>query len=336
MNKILGHLAQFASFSRQGELLCTQGLAYLLRDPAANGAFTAFVGQVSGISFPDTLEWKPELVQTDGGRPDVEGRDNEGRARVKIEAKLGAEFGNGQLESYVRGLEATGQEGSLLVLVPGNRVAESTDYVRATFACAGDAPWGVASTPAVHAAVISWEQIFDHLLENGGNVVEEDLEQFRAMYRVFNGDDIEPITSDEQALAWREKEGWWLTLVDLATRRLAKGERVMPLKDGRRYICEEKAPKKYSCYSMEVRDPFAGHITPIWMCFHKKTYLFDEIRSRLTSLIEEGLAITSGGHIWIPLVVPLNSGKEQMIKALVSQTQEVCARAFPEAYAPCL
>jgi hypothetical protein len=69
MKKLLGHLAQFSSFSRQGELLCTHGLTYLLGDPSANKTFTEFVGRTAGISLPETLEWKPELVQTDGGRP---------------------------------------------------------------------------------------------------------------------------------------------------------------------------------------------------------------------------------------------------------------------------
>jgi hypothetical protein len=35
ISTLLGHLAQFASFSTQGEVLCTQGLAYLLQDPQA-------------------------------------------------------------------------------------------------------------------------------------------------------------------------------------------------------------------------------------------------------------------------------------------------------------
>lgn len=35
MGTLLGRLAQFASFTTQGELLCTQGLAHLLQHPDA-------------------------------------------------------------------------------------------------------------------------------------------------------------------------------------------------------------------------------------------------------------------------------------------------------------
>ena len=39
--RLLSHLAQFSSFSKQGELLCTQGLTYLLENPDARAAFGA-------------------------------------------------------------------------------------------------------------------------------------------------------------------------------------------------------------------------------------------------------------------------------------------------------
>jgi hypothetical protein len=37
-NRLLGHLAPFGSFSIQSEVLCTQGLAYVLRSYAEAGA----------------------------------------------------------------------------------------------------------------------------------------------------------------------------------------------------------------------------------------------------------------------------------------------------------
>lgn len=332
MNKLLGHLAQFASFSQQGELLCTQGMTFILRDPSANRAFTGYVSRITGTMLPDTLEWKPELVQTDGGRPDIEGRDQRGNALVKIEGKLGAEFGKGQLESYVRALQATGREGVLLVLVPGRRVMESAEHSQKTFGFTGSGPWALNGDTPVHVAVISWEQVIEEIASAADQSIGEELAQFEAMYRVFNGDDIEPITSDEEILAWREKETWWIALADLTTRTLETGPRVMPWKKGSgysgyRYICKEMAPKRFSCYSLGVRDPFAGFTSPIWMCFHKKTHLFEEIRDRLAPLVESGKALTSGGHIWIPLNVPLNAGKEEMLANLVGQVTNVTKAA---------
>jgi len=41
--RLLGHLAEFRSLFRQGELLCTQGLAYLLQNSEAQATFTAWL-----------------------------------------------------------------------------------------------------------------------------------------------------------------------------------------------------------------------------------------------------------------------------------------------------
>src|SRR5688572_381730 len=111
MDRLLGHLAQFASFSQQGELLCTQGLAYLLRDIEAERVFTGWISLATGHSLSPGLIWHAESHQDDEGRPDLEGRNGARKPVVKIEAKLGAPFGQGQLDSYVSALCAGGQGG---------------------------------------------------------------------------------------------------------------------------------------------------------------------------------------------------------------------------------
>ncbi len=57
MQKLLGHLAQFASFSMQGEVLCTQGLAYLLQDPDAGSALKARIEAITGAKIDNRLTW---------------------------------------------------------------------------------------------------------------------------------------------------------------------------------------------------------------------------------------------------------------------------------------
>lgn len=93
MEKLLGHLAWFASFWQQGELLCTQGLAYLLEDPEGERALTDFVTSAAGQTVSLGLTWQAECRQGDQRRPDLEGRNAEGQPVIKIEAKLGASFG---------------------------------------------------------------------------------------------------------------------------------------------------------------------------------------------------------------------------------------------------
>jgi hypothetical protein len=153
------------------------------------------------------------------------------------------------------------------------------------------------------------------------------------MYRVFNGDDIEPLTTDEQVLAWREREGWWLKLVDLTTRRLA-GDQLLPFgrEQGsepydRRYVCR-KLGNVDSCYSVGTRDPFVGYTTPIWLRFHKGTGHFTRIRAKLDRAAGGVQPVHSGGHLWFPLEVPRDSDRETMIGALVKQVQRILEDAY--------
>ena len=164
----------------------------------------------------------------------------------------------------------------------------------------------------------------------------DDLSQFRAMYRVFNGDDMEPITSVGEVLAWRDKEARWELLVERTTRELtAPGDSVLPFGvDGdaqpyrRRYVCR-LVSQVWSCYSVGTRDPFQNHETPLWLRFHKGTGHFHEIAGRLEGSALGAAAVRSQGHLWFPLEVPLNSDRAAMIGALVAQVQRIVAVAYP-------
>lgn len=72
MRRLLTHLAQFGSFYSQAELLCTQGLTYLLENPDARVAFRDFISNRAGYQLSTELEWRAEVRQQDGGRADLE------------------------------------------------------------------------------------------------------------------------------------------------------------------------------------------------------------------------------------------------------------------------
>jgi hypothetical protein len=69
---LLGYLARFGSFSVQSEVLCTQGLAYLLREhEEARSALAKEVEARTGVRIGDSLTWKAEAPQEDKGRVDL-------------------------------------------------------------------------------------------------------------------------------------------------------------------------------------------------------------------------------------------------------------------------
>jgi hypothetical protein len=335
MDKLLGHLAQFGSFIKQGELLCTQGLTYLLRNSEGERVFAEWISSISGQPVSHGLSWHAESRQEDGGRPDLEGRDDGGKPVVKIEAKLGAPFGTGQLESYLAALCARGEGGTLLMVVPKSRLEEITGAALEHLRIEGPAPWRIRRGDVeVPCTVATWEDLLDALAVVESSGFRDDLGQFRAMYRVFNGDDMEPLTSDEQVLAWRDQEQWWEMLVEQTTRALTPRGSVLPLgleggpQPYRRRYVPGPASAVDSFYSIGTRDPFQQHRTPIWFRFHKRTGQFGRIAGRLERSELQGNVVRSEGHVWLPLEVPLNCDRNAMVGALVAQVERILDAAY--------
>jgi len=344
MGTLLGHLSQFGSFSTQGEVLCTQGLAHLLREhPDARSAFAAEIASVTGAKIGNDLTWRAEAHQElDRGRPDLEARTAGGVPTVKIEAKLGAALSPGQLRSYVGDLQGRSPESALLVLVPRSRTEEATDVVARAFSLYGLGPWRPTEYPDVAIAVVSWDDVLAALGRCGSERLRSELEQFEAMYRVLRGDYIPTLAGPEELAEWRKRETDFVNLVDRVTRRLTTHHRVYPMSvepleqvpEGlepkgytRRYVCRPLGETE-SCFSIGTRDPFAGTVSPIWLRFNKTTGHFRDIRDRLDRSDLRPRLVPGAGHIWIPLDVPLGVDGRQMADALVVQAEEVVRIAY--------
>lgn len=129
LRRLLSHLAQFSSFSKQGEVLCTRGLEYLLENPGAREALATYLSVRAGVAFNHSVVWRAEVCQKDSARPDLEATTAEGKIVAKVEAKLGAPFGAGQLLSYANDLRDRAGGGLLMVLVPQRRIEEAQGEV---------------------------------------------------------------------------------------------------------------------------------------------------------------------------------------------------------------
>ena len=333
---LLGYLAKFGSFSKQSEVLCTQGLAYLLQ--THEDARSAMVHEVkvrTGIELSESLKWISEKQQEDGARPDLEAMADDVPV-VKIEAKLGAELTANQLQSYVYDLlQRNSGKGALLVLVPEGRIEEAAKVTAAAFDLAGSGPWPATDGHRTGMAVISWDELFDTLKTGKDGRFRYELEQLQAMYRVLSGSFIAPLASDEDLRELGERETDFINLVDQATRQLTRNHRLLPLyklyNDKKtqfyhRYVqLSSNNPESY--YSIGVRDSFAKWTTPIWLRFHKVTGDFGSIRQRIEA--SDLRWLESDGHIWIPLDIPREVPREQMIQALVEQAEDVVRVACP-------
>ncbi len=185
ISTLLGHLARFSSLSSQAELLCTQGLTYLLDNYSeANSIMANEVTKHTGVQIDKDLHWVPEVRQGDDTRPDIEARDRNGIPIVKVEAKLGADLTDSQIQSYAADLKKNNQgQAALLVLVPRDRTKSIAVKTANALNLTGEGPWKVMDSHQVGIAVIAWEELFSSLAESNAPRLLNELEQLQAMYR---------------------------------------------------------------------------------------------------------------------------------------------------------
>lgn len=98
-------LRNSAASTRRERCCVRRALHTLLEDSGARSAFSALIERRARHPVDADLTWAAGVLQSDGGRPDLEARTSDGAPRVKVEAKLGAGFGEGQLESYLLDLQ---------------------------------------------------------------------------------------------------------------------------------------------------------------------------------------------------------------------------------------
>ena len=337
MKTLLGHLSQFSTLQSQGEVLCTQGLGFLLQNPETSEAFAQAIGQRAGRSLPAIDKWKAEAYQIeDSGRPDLEACAPDGSPVIKVEAKLGAELGGAQLHSYATDLERRSGGGILVVLVPVHRMREAAATIAEAFGTTGEAPWCPECHPGITVITISWEDLFKDLASSDSS--QDPVTGLQELYEAITCYTLKPLAGQEDLLRWKERKKDFIELVDRVARLLQQDHGCWMGPFGPDFRPSSGVPpersyhRKYLClpvegdqpfFSIGVRNPFEGWTTPIWLRFNRTTPLFSVIRYRLvTSDISERV-ISSRGHAWLPLEVPLESDEETMVSSLIQQALAV-------------
>ncbi|GAB4195563.1 MAG: hypothetical protein OHK0013_01890 [Sandaracinaceae bacterium] len=284
-------------------------------------------------------------MQPDGARPDLEGRDTDGRARVKVEAKLGAPLTAEQVRSYAEGLSI--EDGLLVLLVPRARMAEVGAIARGALAGGEGAresssSWRSAS--GLRVAVVAWQDVFGALRRASIWPSGGELDQLEGLYVGLTSTKVEPLADLSDLEAWEPRADELVGLVDRVTRKLQKeltpgltkalpfGTDPVPDEPDRahhrgyrrRYVCASV------CYSVGVRHPFRGHRSPLWLRVHGATTpAFDQISARLRGSPLAPRLVDSEGHAWLELEVPLGVSGEEMIDALARQCRAAWAVIAP-------
>lgn len=272
---LLGYLAGTAWLRKHGEVLATHALSHLLQSRSAQDSFARLVLDRTGVRLPSKLDYLPEVMQDDRGRPDLEGRLGPEPVLV-LEAKFEALLTAEQIVSYLESQQArlTGtRDAVLLVAVPAHRKTEATAVLAAARR---------QLPTATRSAVITWDDLLEYLApEQPDRQADEDLRQFRGLCATYGGLDLLPLTTEDLD-DWTGRAADFELLAQRATAALTDG-RLMPwgrepdgpLDDsgyGRRYLAFGTA-NDGAWFCLGVRRPpgTATTVTPLWIRHHRTT-----------------------------------------------------------------
>lgn len=332
---LLGHLAASGWFARHGEVALTSGLTHCLqKDARAASGFLDLVRQSTGSRLPATLMWKAEEINTQNGRVDVVGlhvSEDTSIPLLCVEAKVGADFAEDQLSSYVRAqqhaLAGTTHQGVLLALVPQSRLRSAQEEVAHDMAFLQARSvgkyWVVPGDSECHVGVLSWDAVIDAMQARARDA-SADLDQLRGAARTLRGADISAFSKADLAGDWVERLDDLSLVVERVTEEATRKLGLSPLPwrpaahdglaGGFRYIGDDVFPNLAVGMRADLTSP------PVWVRWHRRTRGLRSVESRLRAggerLIEEH------GHIWVPLRFESGTGlATPQVQALAEQVE---------------
>lgn len=335
---LLGRLAGLGWFARHGEVAATQALAMLLEEPPLRGAVLRHSGHITGTDLSAVASFQAELVGAGRARPDLEGRDTNGRPLALVEAKFGARLDEDQVRAYLTNQEARlsgGIRGALILLVPAYRKPEAEALLQAA------ADELHASTASVSTGVATWDEWFRVLDEavqefpaDEREAVLGDLTQFRALCRTMVALDIPPLGRAATGSGWSDREQDLRRLVDQVTAQF-KGPsgNLLPLGNEpefgyyRRYIPGGLTDPNCYC-AVGLPTGLAGEaISPFWLRYHRDTSSFLTVADRIMASRFAPDARGNGGHVWLPLRVSADRSGAALVDELTQGIAEIRAVA---------
>ncbi len=346
---LIGHLA--LKFHAHPENLATEGLGFLLkRSPEARKVLRDLLAG-RGVSVPEGLLYDTQATDSeDGSRPDLVGCDNDGHARVVLEAKFWAGLTENQPVTYLRRLPE--QVGALVFVLPAARMELVWSELVRRCASARLEIGPVVQDGEVRAATVgprtlialSWRELLERLHRSlelaGDHVGGADVAQLRGLADRMDSERFLPLTSEELTSQSFRRVVEFGGIVDdvaatlVATKIATEGKRWKhPCGNGfyGRYLGMGGLGVALLC---DVRKWMAYAPTPLWLSIYGpswgrgkawKTEVAD-VRKALASLesaTPQGLFMARDGFPTVPLFVPVGRERAEIVHEVIEQVHVV-------------
>ncbi len=197
-NTLLAHL--YSHIKGSQEDIATLSLQYLLSNYAPlQREFNVFVGEKLGCSISKETSYICQSVGDENERPDMSGRDADGREVILCEAKFYAGLTDNQPTTYIDRLYKENGTG-LLFICPRDRIISLWDKVLSRCEDYTEISSTCADVKGVHMAVASWEEILRMLMRTANAEAKEsisDIEQLEGYCALMESEAFVPFRSED-------------------------------------------------------------------------------------------------------------------------------------------
>lgn len=348
---LLGHLI-INKFGNHSENIATEALNHILSSSAiAKKSFLRYVEQTS-VKLNDNLIFRTQVTDETGAVPDLVGKDSEEQKVLIIESKFWAGLTPNQPVVYLKQLPQ-GKSGVLLFIAPVKRIfslwAELLRRCKNDNIIINEMKSPVSNEFLIaHSnekqclAIASWRSVLSFILKSveteGENDAASDIAQLQGLVEQMDEKAFLPLHSEDFAPIIAARVIQYCNLVDEVTSSLVKNKlastKDKPTSAGRlttarglgihgRYM---KINGFACCLQFNASLWSTKRETPLWLSIKGGDWKFSQSAKKCLSkleLKEPSCLLEINEELFIPLYLPIEVERDEVINNLISQIKEI-------------
>ncbi len=327
---LLAHL--YSRIKGSQEDVATLSLQYLLSNyEPLEREFNIFLSEKLHVDVRKDISYVCQSVGDDNERPDMSGRDLNGREVLLCEAKFYAGLTDNQPGTYLDRLRK--EEGAgLLFICPRDRVISLWDKVLSRCKEYDEITARCVDIHGVHMAIASWNEILRLLMRTANAEARDsisDIEQLEGYCALMESKAFIPLKSEDLGSDVARLFERYMYILDKVTDSILADKNVIATTRGLKATSHRHGYKRFiyiDDFGVDLRFDlqFWADIrkvdTPFWVCFRDRDWhTADYIIKKVSVVSEMRKAEESGRRLYLALDPLTNAAEDDLIEDLKRQ-----------------
>lgn len=332
-NSLLAHL--YSHIKGSQEDVATLSLQYLLSNyEALKHEFNVFIGEKLHCDLSKVTNYICQAVGEENERPDISGRDEDGKEIVLCEAKFYAGLTDNQPRTYLERLEKEHGAG-LLFICPKDRMISLWDKILSRCGEYTELYSYCVDVNGVRIALSSWDEINRMLLKNASARAKEsisDIEQLEGYCSLMESEAFIPLKSENLGSDTARLYERFMYILDKVTDSILADPSVTASTRGLKATSHRHGYKRFVYideFGVDLRFDLQfwadnrNTDTPYWICFRDRNWqTTDKIKQSMSSISDLRKAYDSGSRLYLALDPMTNAFEDDLVDDLKRQIFE--------------